>query len=114
MATNNTASILKQRILIKRMAKSADGYGGYTPGGYVTIDTVWCRVQETKGDIDERMGIRLLSTEIEITIRKETADLISHEDVLQVEGSSQLYRLNSTFQTFENFWVKMTATKIDG
>lgn len=114
MATNNTASILKQRILIKRMAKSDDGYGGTTPGGYVTIDTVWCRVQEKKGDIDERMGIRLKSTEIEITIRKETANLIANEDVLQVEGFLALYRINSGFQTFENFWVKMTATKIEG
>ena len=114
MASGNTASILKQRIIIKRMAKSADGYGGFTPGGYVTIDTVWCRVQETKGDIDERMGVRLKSTEIEITIRKETADLIANEDVVQVEGFSALYRINSGFQTFENFWVKMTATKIEG
>jgi len=114
MATTNTASILKQRILIKRMSKTSDGYGGTTNGGYVTIDTVWCRVQETKGDIDEKMGIRLLSTEIEITIRKETADLIGNEDVLQVEGFPALYRINSNFQTFENFWVKMTATKIEG
>ncbi len=114
MALSNTASILKQRIIIKRMSKTSDGYGGYTPGGYVTIDTVWCRVQETKGDIDERIGIRLKSTEIEITIRKETADLIANEDVLQVEGYSALYRINSGFQTFENFWVKMTATKIEG
>lgn len=114
MASTNNASLLKQRILIKRMAKTADGYGGTTPGGYVTIDTVWCRVQETKGGIDERMGIRLKSTEIEITIRKETADLIANEDVLQVEGYPALYRLNSGFQTIENFWVKMTATKIEG
>jgi len=114
MAAGNTSSILKQRIIIKRMAKTSDGYGGYTPGGYVTIDTVWCRVQETKGPIDEKMGIRLKSTEIEITIRKETADLITNEDVLQVEGFATLYRINSNFQTFENFWVKMTATKIEG
>lgn len=114
MATSNNASILKQRILIKRMSKTSDGFGGTTPGAYTTIDTVWCRVQETKGPIDEKMGIRLKSTEIEITIRKETADLIANEDVLQVEGFSALYRINSGFQTFENFWVKMTATKIEG
>ena len=114
MASGNTASLLKQRILIKRMSKTSDGFGGTTNGGYVTIDTVWCRVQETKGNIDEKMGIRLLSTEIEITIRKETADLIANEDVLQVEGFAALYRINSNFQTFENFWVKMTATKIEG
>lgn len=114
MATSNNASILKLRILIKRMQKTSDGYGGTTPGGYVTIDTVWGRVQETKGPIDEKMGIRQKSTEIEITIRKETADLIANEDVLQVEGFTANYRINSGFQTFENFWVKMTATKIEG
>ena len=100
MATSNNASILKQRILIKRMAKTSDGYGGTLPGGYVTIDTVWCRVQETKGPIDEKMGIRQKSTDIEITIRKETADLIANEDVLQVEGFTANYRINSNFQTF--------------
>lgn len=114
MATTNNASLLKQRILIKRMSKTSDGFGGTTPGGYVTIDTVWCKVQETKGAIDEKMGIRLKSTEIEITIRKETADLIANEDVLQVEGFTANYRINSGFQTLENFWVKMTATKIEG
>lgn len=114
MASSNNASLLKQRILIKRMAKTSDSYGGTLPGGFVVIDTVWCRVQETKGTIDEKMGIRLKSTDIEITIRKETADLIANEDVLQVEGYPANYRINSGFQTFENFWVKMTATKIEG
>ena len=114
MASGNTASILKQRIIIKRLSSTSDGFGGTTPNVLFDIDTVWCRVQETKGPIDEKMGIRLKSIEIEITIRKETADLIMNQDILQVEGSAALYRINSGFQTFENFWVKMTATKIEG
>jgi head-tail adaptor len=113
MASGNTASILKQRIIIKRLEKTADGFGGYTPSVMFDIDTVWCKVQETKGAIDEKMGIRLKSTEIEIIIRKETADLIMNQDILQVEGFPGLYRINSGFQTFENFWTKMTATKIE-
>lgn len=114
MAAGNTASILKQRINIKMLSMTLDGYGGTIPGSYTTIGTVWCRVQELKGPIDEKMGIRLKSTEIEITIRKETAALIGNESVLEIEGSYGLYRINSGFQTFENFWVKMTATKIEG
>jgi hypothetical protein len=114
MAASNTASILKQRIIINNLSRTLDGYGGTKPGSYTPIATVWCRVQEIKGPIDEKMGIRLKSTEVEITIRKETADMIGNESVLEVEGLGALYRINSNFQTFENFWVKMTATKIDG
>jgi len=109
----NTASILKQRIIVKRLVKTSDGYGGTLSSSQTTIGTFWCRVQELSGDIANNDGIRLKNTSIEIIIRKETADLIQNEDVLEVEGNAIQYRINSNFQTIENFWVKMTATKVE-
>jgi hypothetical protein len=51
---------------------------------------------------------------IDIAIRRPTADLIQNQDILQVEGNASTYRINSGYQTIENFWVKITATKIEG
>lgn len=107
------ASILKQRIIVKRLVKTSDGYGGTLSTSQTTIGTYWCRVQETSGEIRNKDGIRLHDVSIEIIIRKETADFIQSEDLIQVEGNNTQYRINSSFQTIENFWVKMTATKVE-
>lgn len=107
------ASILKERIIVKRLVKTSDGYGGTLSSSQTTIGTFWCKVQETSGDIKNKDGIRLHDVSIEITIRKKTAELIQNEDVIEVEGSGVQYRINSSFQTIENFWVKMTATKVE-
>jgi head-tail adaptor len=108
---NNDASILKQRVIVKRLTKTADGYGGWT-STKSTVGTYWCSVRETSGEIDAKNGIRLHEVKIDLVMRKPTSDLIQTEDILQVEGASAEYRLNSLFQTFENFWVKATLTKI--
>jgi head-tail adaptor len=108
-----TSGDLKQRIIVSRLTKTADGYGGWTSTTAV-IGTYWCRVLETSGDISAKNGIRSLETKIEIMIRKPTADIIQNQDILQVEGDASTYRINSGYQTIENFWVKITATKIEG
>jgi head-tail adaptor len=108
-----TSGDLKQRIIVSRLTKTADGYGGWTSTTAV-IGTYWCRVLETSGDISAKNGIRSLETQIEIMIRRPTADLIQNQDILQVEGNASTYRINSGYQTIENFWVKITATKIEG
>jgi head-tail adaptor len=108
-----TASELKQRIIVSRLTKTADGYGGWTSTTAV-IGTYWCQILETSGDISAKNGIRSLETKIDIAIRRPTADLIQNQDILQVEGNASTYRINSGYQTIENFWVKITATKIEG
>lgn len=106
----NTASDLKQRIIVKRLNKTADGFGGWT-STKSTVGTYWCRVIEKSGDVDSKDGKRILITSIDILLRKETADLIFTNDVIQVEGNSEEYRINGLYQSVENFWVKMEATK---
>jgi head-tail adaptor len=109
----NTASILKQRIVVKRLVKTSDGYGGTLSSSQTTIGTFWCQVQEESGDVINKDGIRLRDTRISIIIRRETSDLIQNEDVFNVEGNATQYRINGNYQTFENFWVKMSATKVE-
>lgn len=105
------ASILKQRITVKRLTKTADGYGGWT-STKSTIGTYWCQAKEVGGDITAKNGIRLKETQVELTLRKQTAYLIQFEDIIQIEGSNVEYRLNSAFQLVENFWCKATLTAI--
>jgi len=105
------ASILKQRIIVKRLTKTADGYGGWTSTKAI-VGTYWCQAKEVSGDISAKNGIRLKETQVELTLRKETAFLIQFEDIIQIEGSNIEYRLNGAFQIVENFWSKAKITAI--
>lgn len=107
-----TASDLKQRIIVKRLTKTSDSYGGFT-STKSTIGTYWCMVKEISGDVEEKDMRTQLKTRIEIYLRKKTADNILINDIIQVEGDSAEYRYNSKFQTIENFWVMAIATKVE-
>lgn len=107
-----TASELKQRIIVKRLTKTADQYGGFT-STKSTIGTYWAKVVELSGEVQEKDMRTQLKTRIEFYLRKKTADLILENDILQVEGDSSEYRFNGKFQTIENFWVKGNATKVE-
>lgn len=107
-----TASDLKQRIIVKRLTKTTDSYGGFT-STKSTIGTYWCMVKETSGEVEEKDMRTQLRTRIEIYLRKKTADNIQINDIIQVEGDSAEYRYNGKFQTIENFWVMAVATKVE-
>jgi len=107
-----TASDLKQRIIVKRLTKTSDSYGGFT-STKSTIGTYWCMVKEISGDVEEKDMRTQLKTRIEIYLRKKTADNILINDIIQVEGDSAEYRYNGKFQTIENFWVMAIATKVE-
>jgi head-tail adaptor len=107
-----TASDLKQRIIVKRLTKTSDSYGGFT-STKSTIGTYWCMVKEISGDVEEKDMRTQLKTKIEIYLRKKTADNILINDIIQVEGDSAEYRYNGKFQTIENFWVMAIATKVE-
>ena len=107
-----TSSDLKQRIIVKRLTKTTDSYGGFT-STKSTIGTYWAKVQETSGDIVDKDGKSQLKTRIELVLRKKTADNLLINDIIQVEGDSAEYRFNGKFQTIENFWIKGMATKVE-
>lgn len=108
------AGELNRKITIKRPVKVADGYGGTSSTTMTTIATVWAKIEEVEGNIDSKNdGPRLRQLAIDLTLRKETADLIHFEDVITIEGSSVEYRVNSVFQKVHNFWSKITLTASD-
>lgn len=107
-----TASDLKQRIIVKRLTKTTDSFGGFT-STKATIGTYWCKVKETSGEMESKDGRSQLRTRIELYFRKKTADNIQVNDIIQVEGDSAEYRYNGKFQTIENFWVMAIATKVE-
>lgn len=105
----NTASNLKQRVTIKRRTLSADGFGSNTET-LTDVGTFWCQIIETSGEILTKSNKMVKETKIDVVMRKETADLIMPSDLLYIENDARIFRINSNFQTIENFWVKIQAT----
>lgn len=105
----NTASNLKQRLSVKRRTLVPDGYGGNTET-LTDVGTFWCQIIETSGEILTKANKLVKETKIDVIMRKETADLLMPSDLLYFENDARIFRMNSNFQTIENFWVKIQAT----
>lgn len=110
------ASDLKQEINVYRLIKTPDSFGGFTSTTQL-INTFWCKVVETSGNIESKDGRTQMAVTIEIFMRKQTADLILINDILQVNssfaGNTARYRYNGKYQIERNVWAKLTATKVE-
>jgi|TARA_Y100000052_G_scaffold25559_1_gene29228 transcription elongation factor GreA-like protein len=104
------AGKLDSKITIKRFSKIADGFGGFN-STLSTIATVWCNLTQLKGEIKDKFGKRQQDIDIELTMRKKTADLIQLGDVFTLEGETQKYRINDKFEFDLDFYTKLLATK---
>tara|TARA_R100001460_G_scaffold26601_2_gene53785 strand:- start:243 stop:569 length:327 start_codon:yes stop_codon:yes gene_type:complete len=104
------AGKLDSKITIKRLTKVSDGFGGYN-STLGTIATVWCHLTQIKGEIKDKFGKRGQDIDVEITMRKNTADLIQLGDVFTLEGATQKYRINDKFEFDLDFFTKLLATK---
>lgn len=105
----NNASNLKQRITVKRRTLVPDGFGGNSET-LATIGTYWCQIIETSGDVITKSNKPVKETKIDIIIRKETADYVMPSDLIYIENDTRIFKLDGSYQTIENFWVKMKAT----
>ena len=101
------AGKLNSKITIKRLVKSPDGFGGFT-STLSTVASVWCDLKQINGEISEKCDHEI---EVEILMRKKTADLIVIGDIFTIEGGSQNYRINEKFELDLDFHTKLTATK---
>ena len=101
---------LNSKITIKRLSKTADGFGGFT-STLSDVATVWCDLKQISGEIIDNFGKREHETRVEILMRKETADLIVIGDIFIVGTNPQNYRINEKFQSELDFITKLTATK---
>lgn len=102
---------LNNRIIIKRQSKSADGFGG-TTSTLSTIATIWARVTELKGEIQKTDFVSGRYVEVEIIVRSKTADqYILANDVIQIQGQTGDYKINNIYESQEDQYVKISATK---
>ena len=106
------AGKLNTRVEIKRLTKTADGFGGTTSTN-ATIDTLWANKKDVKGEITATEGNRGRSLEIELEFRKKAADQILDNDMIKLEGKDGLYRINGIYDSKQDFLTVVKATKLD-
>jgi head-tail adaptor len=106
------AGKLDKRVLIKRQSKTSDGFGGFTSTNS-TQNTIWANVSFIKGDVTSKNGRKKRSLQIELLIRKKTADDILTTDLLQIENISGLYQINDMYDANYKYYTKLIATKRD-
>lgn len=105
---------LNTRIVIKRLTKVDDGFGG-TTSTKANAGTIWAYKEDLGGEFDvELTGLRRIYTDIELVVRKKTADdLIQKTDILSIEGSDKEYRINEMFDSTHKYFTTIRATTDD-
>ena len=106
------AGKLNTRIEVKRLTKTSDGFGGTTSTN-ATVDTFWANKKDVKGDITATEGKRGRSVEVELELRKKAADQILDNDLIKIEGKDGLYRINGIYDSKQDFFTVIKATKLD-
>ena len=106
------AGKLNTRIEVKRLTKTSDGFGGTTSTN-ATVETLWANKKDIKGDISATEGKRGRSVEIELELRKKAADQILDNDLIKLEGKDGLYRINGFYDSEQDFFTVIKATKLD-
>jgi len=104
-------SYLDTRIEIKRQTLSDDGFGGKTTSNSV-VSTIWANKKEKSGQIDSKEGRKKKFTEIELTVRKKTADTILNNDILKIENVSGDYQITERFDSVHKYFTTIKAIKV--
>ena len=104
-------SKLDTRIAIKRQTRTADGFGGFT-ATTATQATIWANKRDLSGDFNANDGRKNKKTEIELIVRKKTADTILDNDFLQVEGESGDYQITEKFDSVHKYFTTIKAVKV--
>jgi len=105
------AGKLDTRIIVKRLTKTNDGYGG-TTAAKATETTIWAYKRDVSGDIKTQNVQRKKFIDIELIVRKKTADDILDNDIIQIEGNPTEYRINEIFDSEHKYFTTIRATKI--
>jgi len=106
------AGKLDKRVLIKRQTKTSDGFGGFTSTN-ATQSTIWAKVDFTNGEVTSKNGRKKRNLQIELLVRKKTADTILTTDLLQIENITGLYQINDMYNADYKYYTKLIATKRD-
>jgi head-tail adaptor len=99
---------LDTRVEIKRLTKTADGYGG-TSATKAVHSTIWAKKVDLSGEFESSNGRRKIYTDIELVVRKKTAETIGQNDLLGLE--SEEYRILEMFDSKHKYFTTIRATK---
>jgi len=102
---------LDSRIIIKRHSKTADGFGGQT-STTSTVQTIWAGKKEKSGEFKSDDGRARKYVEIELTVRKKTADTILDNDFIQIEGVTGDYQITEKFDSIHKYFTTIKAGKV--
>ncbi len=106
------AGKLNTRFEVKRLTKTPDGFGGTTSTS-ATVETLWANKKDIKGNITATEGKRGRSVVSELELRKKAADVILDNDLIKLEGKDGLYRINGFYDSEQDFFTIIKATKLD-
>ena len=99
------------RVEIKRLTKTSGSYGG-TTSTLATYATIWAKKRDESGDIESENGRRKIKDEIELVIRKKSADQIANDDLIRIEGESNDYRVVSIFDNVHKYFTQIKAVRL--
>jgi len=105
------AGKLNTRVTIQRFSETSDGYGGTTTESS-DVSTIWAYKKETGGEVKTENGQRTLHNDIELLVRKKTADNIEFDDLLRIESETDTYRITDLFDSKQDFMTTIKAVKI--
>lgn len=105
------AGKLNTRVTIQRFSETSDGYGGTTTESS-DIATIWAYKKEVGGEVKTENGQRTLHNDIELLVRKKTADNIEFDDLLRIESETDTYRITDFFDSKQDFMTTIKAVKI--
>ncbi len=106
------AGKLNSRITVKKTTRVQDEFGGWQNTADYNV-SYWADVNQLSGEISQENGKRSLELEVQIIMRKKSADGINIGDVITVGGNAAEYRINSKFDSVIDFYTELKATKID-
>ena len=103
---------LNNRVTVKKTTRVKDEFGGWQNTANFSV-TYWADVKQISGEISQENGKRSLELQVEITMRKKTANNINIGDILTIGNDADEYRINSKFDSNEKYYTELKATKID-
>jgi head-tail adaptor len=107
------AGKLNTRVEVKTQTSSADGYGGFS-STVATTATVWAYVKQVKGEVKSNTYPRGRYLDIELIMRDKTVESnsITEDSILKIQGKTGDYAVTGIFESFEDRFVKIEATKL--
>lgn len=93
------------RFSVKRPAKVADGFGGFTETESNPVN-FWGHFTEQKGIVSGQNGILIHKKTTELVVRKNTADLILTSDFIEFENdSSRTFRIGGKYESTQDYYT---------